>query len=71
VRGNNPLNAQLPIISMADINKIQRSKDKIVEILNYLVNAAHSDEETHAFINNLKLSIQIIDNKMDEFKGMK
>jgi hypothetical protein len=59
------------MIYMADINKIQRSKDRITEILNYLVNAAHSDEHTHMAINNLKLSIQIIDNKMDEFKGKK
>jgi len=59
------------MIYMADINKIQRSKDRITEILNYLVNAAHSDEQTHMAINNLKLSIQIIDNKMDEFKGKK
>ena len=54
---------------MADINKIQRSKDMLTDILNYLVNASHSDKETHAFINNLKLSIQIIDNKIDQLKG--
>lgn len=54
---------------MADINKIQRSKDMLTDILNYLVNASHSDEETHLFINNLKVSLQIIDNKMDEFKS--
>jgi hypothetical protein len=54
---------------MADINKIQRSKDMLTDILDYLLNAAHNDEQTHAFINNLKFSIQIIDNKMDEFKS--
>jgi len=41
----------------------------LTNILDYLVNAENSDEQTYLFINNLKLSLQIIDNKMDELKG--
>jgi hypothetical protein len=53
---------------MADINKIQRSRDSIIEILHYLTNS-HRDEKTDHFINNLRLSIKVIDNKLEEFKG--
>ena len=53
---------------MADINKFQRSKDKIKEVINYLLNNSGRDEETKVFIDNLQHSLQVIDHKMDEFK---
>lgn len=53
---------------MADLNKIQRSKDLIAELLNYLVNTPQHDEKTTSFINELQLSMQLIDNKMEKFK---
>jgi hypothetical protein len=52
---------------MADITKIQRSRDRISEILHYLTNS-HRDEKTDDFINNLQLSIKVIDNKLEEYK---
>ena len=52
---------------MADINKIQRSRDSISEILHYLTNS-HRDEKTNHHINSLQLSIKVIDNKLEEFK---
>ena len=53
---------------MAELNKFQRSKDRIKEILNHLVNNSSDDEATNSFIDNLKQSIEILDNKMDEFR---
>ena len=53
---------------MADINKFQRSKDRIKEVINFLLNTSVKDEETKVFINNLQQSLQVIDHKMDEFK---
>jgi hypothetical protein len=53
---------------MADVNKFLRSKDRITEILNYLMSNTPENERTHSFINNLEKSIKIIDDKMEEFK---
>jgi len=53
---------------MADLNKFQRSKDRITEILNYLMNKTADDEKTDLFITDLQKSLQIIDHKMDEFE---
>jgi AAA+ ATPase superfamily predicted ATPase len=54
--------------TMADLSKIQRSKDLIAELLNYLKNSSKKDKKTMAFINELQLSMQLIDNKMEKFK---
>ncbi len=53
---------------MADLNKFLRSKDRITEILNYLMRNTPENERTDSFINNLEKSIKIIDDKMEEFK---
>lgn len=53
---------------MADLHKIQRSKDLIDGALNYLKNTSKKDVETTSFINHLQLSMQVIDNKMEKFK---
>jgi len=53
---------------MADLNKFQRSKDRITEILNYLMNKTADDEKTDLFITDLQKSLQIIDHKMEEFE---
>jgi len=53
---------------MADIHKIQRSKDLIAGVLNYLKSTSKKDVETTSFINDLQWSMQVIDNKMEKFK---
>jgi hypothetical protein len=53
---------------MADLNKFKRSKDRITEILNYLLNKTADDEKTDLYINDLQRSLQIIDHKMEEFE---
>jgi hypothetical protein len=52
---------------MADLNKFQRSKEKITEVLNYLVMTG-SDHITNPYFNTLEQSIQIIDSKIEELK---
>ncbi len=54
---------------MADLNKFLRSKDRITEILTYLMSSRTEDENTHSFISNLENSLKIIDEKLDEFKN--
>ncbi len=51
---------------MADLNKFQRSKDRIAEVLNYLM-SKEIDSKTNLIINTLQKSIQIIDDKIDQF----
>lgn len=51
---------------MADLNKFQRSKDRIAEVLNYLM-SKEIDLKTNLIINTLQKSIQIIDDKIDQF----
>jgi hypothetical protein len=53
---------------MADLNKFIRSKDRLTEIHNYLMNKRAKDEETTSFINQVAESIKVIDNKLEEFK---
>ena len=53
---------------MADIHKIQRSRDLIAQLLNYWKNMPKKDEKTTSFINDLQLSMQVIDHKMEKFK---
>jgi len=53
---------------MADLNQFQRSKDRITEILNYLLAENPADERTHSFIRDLETSIKILDDKIEEFK---
>jgi hypothetical protein len=53
---------------MADINKFIRSKDRLEEIHNFLMNKMTKDEATMSIILNVEESIRVIDNKMEEFK---
>jgi len=53
---------------MADLNKFQRSKERIAEVLNYLTFATTNDEKTNSFITDLEKSLVIIDSKMEEFE---
>ena len=53
---------------MADLNKFIRSKDRLTEIHNRLINKRAQDEKTKTIINSVEKSIKIIDNKMEEFK---
>ena len=53
---------------MADLNKYQRSKERIAEVLKYFASNRASDEQTYSFISDLEESIKIIDSKMEEFE---
>jgi hypothetical protein len=53
---------------MADINKFLRSKDRLTEIHNYLINNNAEDLKTNSYIDIVEESIRVIDNKMEEFK---
>jgi hypothetical protein len=54
---------------MADLNKFQRSKERINEILNYLMNTGNSDHANSQYVITLQQSIRVIDEKMEEFKN--
>lgn len=53
---------------MADLNKFQRSRDRITEILNYVISITDGGDETIPSIYALEKSIKIIDNKIAECK---
>ena len=52
---------------MADLTKFQRSKERINEILKYLM--LSDDHQTNQFKLTLQQSIQIIDSKIEELKN--
>jgi hypothetical protein len=54
---------------MADLNKIQRSRDMILEFHNLLVDKAADDASLKPHIHILERSIEIIDDKIEEFKN--
>jgi len=56
---------------MADLNKIERSKERLTEVLNHLLCRPANDERTTRFINELKNAIQIIDRKIEDFNSNK
>jgi len=56
---------------MADLNKFQRSKDRIAEILNYLMNTGDGDHLKNQYIRTLQQSMSVIDEKMKEFNNTK
>jgi hypothetical protein len=53
---------------MADINKFYRSKERITDVLNYLLCTAVPCERTKLFIQELQKSISIIEHKIEEFE---
>jgi hypothetical protein len=53
---------------MADINKFYRSKERIAEVLNYLLCTTTPNERTNLFIQELQKSISIIESKIEEFE---
>jgi len=53
---------------MADLNKFQRSKERMVEILNYLMMTGKNDQQKNTYVLTLEQSIQIIDGKIEELK---
>ncbi|MDB5132639.1 MAG: hypothetical protein JWR02_2388 [Mucilaginibacter sp.] len=57
------------IINMADLNKIQRSRDMILEFHNLLMDNVADDESLKSHIHILERSIKLIDNKIEEFKN--
>lgn len=52
---------------MAELNKFQRSKERMVEILNYLM-TGKNDQQKNTYVLTLEQSIQIIDGKIEELK---
>ena len=53
---------------MADLNKFQRSKERMTEILNYLMTNGKDDHHEKTYALTLEQSIQIIDNKIEQLK---
>ncbi|MDO3644245.1 MAG: hypothetical protein ACTHMI_21695 [Mucilaginibacter sp.] len=53
---------------MADLNKFQRSKERMVEILNYLTKTGKNDQQDDTYVLTLEQSIQIIDSKIEELR---
>lgn len=53
---------------MADLNKFQRSKERMTEILNYLMMNGKNDHHEKSYVLTLEQSIQIIDSKIEELK---
>jgi len=53
---------------MADLNKFQRSKERMIEILNYLMMNGKNDQQKNTYALTLEQSIQIIDGKIEELK---
>ena len=53
---------------MADFNTLQRSKEKITELLGNLNQRQTADDKIDLYIRNLQNSIKIIDHKMEEFQ---
>jgi hypothetical protein len=54
---------------MADLNKFQRSRDRITEILNYLMVNPNDQDKASLFIETLQKSAQIIDDKIEKLKS--
>ncbi len=52
---------------MADLNQFQRSKDRINEILHYLMHKS-GDPETAFYIQSLEKALKTIELKMEEYK---
>lgn len=53
---------------MADLNKFQRSKERINEVLNYLMHTNNCDQLNSQYVKTLQQSIEVIDEKMEQFK---
>ncbi|ASU35429.1 hypothetical protein [Mucilaginibacter xinganensis] len=51
---------------MADLNKFQRSKERITEVLKYLTATTGTDHQTNPYVYTLQQSIVLIDNKIEE-----
>ena len=52
---------------MADLNKVYRSKQRLIEILHHLMGKDANDEATNIAIRGLQNSIRILDDKVEEF----
>ena len=55
------------INEMADLNQFQRSKDRINEILHYLMHKS-GDPETAFYIQSLEKALKTIELKMEEYQ---
>ncbi len=56
---------------MADLNKVYRSKQRLIEILHHLTGKDAKDEATNKAIDDLQNSIRILDDKLEEFMRQK
>lgn len=50
---------------MADLNKFQRSKERITEILNHIT-VTGNDHHANPYFHKLKQSVQLIDAKIEQ-----
>ena len=53
---------------MAELNQFQRSKDRLTEILYFLMSKNDADEQTSSYIMIIENAIKTIDRKIQEFK---
>jgi hypothetical protein len=56
---------------MAELNKFERSKEKLTEILYFLMTKNNVDEQTVSYIYILEKSIKTLDHKIEEFKSQR
>ena len=56
---------------MAELNKFERSKEKLTEILYYLMTKNNVDEQTGSYIMIIENSIKTLDHKIEEFRGQR
>jgi len=54
---------------MADLHKIQRSRDMLSEVYNSLLDRAAEDESLRSHIHVLKRSIRVMDHKIKKYKS--
>ena len=52
---------------MADINQFQRSRDKIVELLQNLTAKKTDDPETASYINSLEIALKTLELKREAY----
>jgi len=52
---------------MADLNKFQRSKERITEILHYLMMNG-TEHQSNPYVHTLQQSIRLIDAKIEELQ---
>jgi hypothetical protein len=56
------------IYNMAELNQFQRSKDRLNEILCYLMNKKVVDEQTDLYMKTIQTSIKTLEQRIEDYK---